>query len=80
VLGLLTKPDTSPKTGHPSALLFTIAIGIHTSSSWLNLIERWFRDLTQNRIRNDVFKSVAQLIDAIRRSVDHHDANQTSFV
>lgn len=53
---------------------------IPTSSSWLNVIERWFRDLTQNRIRKGVFKSVAQLVDAIRHYVDHHNANPTSFV
>ena len=53
---------------------------IPTSSSWLNVIERWFRDLTHNQIRNGVFQSVAQLVDAIRRYVDHHNANPTSFV
>jgi len=53
---------------------------IPTSSSWLNVIERWFRDLTHNRIRNGVFRSVAQLVDAIRRYVDHHNTNPTSFV
>jgi len=53
---------------------------IPTSSSWLIIIERWFRDLTHNRIRNGVFESVAQLVDAIRRHVDHHHANPTFFV
>jgi len=36
-----------------------------TSSSWLNLIERWFRELTDKRLRRDSFTSVDQLIDAI---------------
>ncbi|HAH47564.1 MAG TPA: hypothetical protein DCM07_22415 [Planctomycetaceae bacterium] len=36
-----------------------------TSSLWLNVIERWFRDITQDRIRNGVFKSVSQLEQAI---------------
>lgn len=53
---------------------------IPTSSSWLNVIERWFRDITQNRIRNGVFKSVEQLETAIREYVDHHNANPRSFV
>jgi transposase len=53
---------------------------IPTSSSWLNVIERWFRDITQNRIRNGVFKSVAQLEQAIRDYIDHHNANPKSFV
>lgn len=53
---------------------------IPTSSSWLNVIERWFRDITVNRIRNGVFKSVAQLEQAIRGYIDHHNANPKSFV
>jgi transposase len=53
---------------------------IPTSSSWLNVIERWFRDITQNRIRNGVFKSVEQLEQAIGQYVDHHNANPTTFV
>jgi transposase len=51
-----------------------------TSSSWLNIIERWFRDITHNRIRNGVFRSVPQLIQAIRDYIDHHNANPTTFV
>lgn len=51
-----------------------------TSSSWLNVIERWFRDLTHNRIRNGVFRSVAELEQAIRDYIDHHNANPKSFV
>jgi transposase len=51
-----------------------------TSSSWLNVIERWFRDLTQNRIRNGIFKSVAELKQAIRDYIEHHNANPKSFV
>lgn len=53
---------------------------IPTSSSWLNVIERWFRDITQNRIRNGVFKSVEQLQLAIKQYIDHHNANPKSFV
>jgi len=32
-----------------------------TSSSWLNLIERWFNELTQRRLRRGVFTSVSDL-------------------
>ncbi len=53
---------------------------IPTSSSWLNAIERWFRDITDRRIRRGVFKSVAQLEQAIREYIDHHNANPKSFV
>ena len=38
---------------------------IPTSSSWLNLVERWFRELTDKAIRRASFTSVAELIAAI---------------
>ena len=38
---------------------------IPTSSSWLNLIERWFREITDKRIRRAVFHSVPDLVAAI---------------
>jgi transposase len=51
-----------------------------TSSSWLNLIERWFRDITDRRIRRGVFKSVAQLEQAIDEYIKHHNANPQGLV
>ena len=36
-----------------------------TSSSWLNLVERWFRELTDKAIRRGVFRSVPDLVAAI---------------
>ena len=53
---------------------------IPTSSSWLNLIERWFRDLTDKRIRRGTFKSVPQLIEAITNYIAGHNDNPKSFV
>jgi transposase len=53
---------------------------IPTSSSWLNVIERWFRDITNDRIRNGVFRSVDELVRAILDYVDHHNADPHSFV
>ncbi len=50
-----------------------------TSSSWLNLIERWFREITDKRIRRGVFHNVKQLVDAIRAYVDEHNQNPKSF-
>jgi hypothetical protein len=47
-----------------------------TSSSWLHVIERWFRDITQNRIRNGVFHNVPQLIKAIHDYIDHHNTTR----
>jgi transposase len=46
---------------------------IPTSSSWLNLVERWFRDLTQQRIRRGVFHSVEQLETDIMDYIEHHN-------
>jgi transposase len=53
---------------------------IPTSSSWLNLIERWFRELTDKRIRRGTFKNVSQLIDAIMDFVNHHNTNPKLFI
>jgi transposase len=53
---------------------------IPTSSSWLNLVERWFREITDKRIRRGVFKSVAQLIEAIRADIEEHNSNPRPFV
>lgn len=50
-----------------------------TSSSWLNLIERWFRDLTQRQLRRGVFRSVAELESAITAYVEHHNASPHGF-
>ena len=43
---------------------------IPTSSSWLNLVERWFKELTDRRLRRGAFTSVANLIDAIETWVE----------
>ena len=51
-----------------------------TSGSWLNIVERWFRDITFNRIRNGVFRSAEQLEQAILDYIDHHNANPKTFV
>ena len=53
---------------------------IPTSASWLNLIERWFADLTARRIRRGVFHSVPELVQAINDYVHTHNHNPTPFV
>jgi transposase len=53
---------------------------IPTSSSWLNVIERWFRNITDQRIRRGVFRSVDQLEAAIQDYINHHNAYPKSFV
>ena len=53
---------------------------IPTSSSWLNVIERWFRDITCNRIRNGTFKSTEDLEEAINDYIADHNADPHRFV
>ena len=51
-----------------------------TSSSWLNLVERWFRDITTNRIRRGSFASVAVLIEAIEEYIAHNNEHPKPFI
>jgi transposase len=51
-----------------------------TSSSWLNLVERWFRDLTDKAIRRGIFPSVAALIAVIEDYLHVHNGNPKPFV
>ena len=51
-----------------------------TSSSWLNLIERWFKELTDKRLRRGAFTSVADLTDAITTWAQHWNANPKPFI
>lgn len=53
---------------------------IPTSSSWLNLVERWFREITDKRIRRGAFHSVRQLIDTIMDYMEQHNDNPKTFV
>ena len=50
------------------------------SLPWLNLVERWFREITDKRIRRGVFQSVERLIGAIRACIDEHNENLQPFV
>ena len=51
-----------------------------TSSSWLNLVERWFRDLTDKAIRRGVFPSVPALVAAINDYLAAHNADPKPFI
>jgi transposase len=50
-----------------------------TSSSWLNLVERWFREITDKRIRRGTFDNVKQLQQAITDYIDEHNENPKAF-
>ncbi|HEY8754514.1 MAG TPA: IS630 family transposase [Arthrobacter sp.] len=51
-----------------------------TSSSWLNLVERWFRELTDKALRRGVFHSVPDLIASIEKYLDVHNESPRPFV
>jgi transposase len=51
-----------------------------TSASWLNMVERFFRDLTANRVRRGVFRSVAELQDAIDAYIQQHNQQPKPFI
>jgi transposase len=51
-----------------------------TSSSWLNMVERFFRDLTEQRLRRGIFRDVEELIMAMGDYIDKHNDNPKPFV
>src|SRR3990172_3340580 len=51
-----------------------------TSASWLNMVERFFRDITTARLRRGVFRSVPELIKAIEEYIALHNKNPNPFV
>ena len=51
-----------------------------TSSSWLNLVERWFRELTEKRVRCGSFESVPELIAAIDEYLAVSNTDPKPFV
>lgn len=51
-----------------------------TSSSWLNMVERFFRDLTQHRLRRGVFRDVEELIMTIGAYIDRHNEQPKPFI
>jgi hypothetical protein len=53
---------------------------IPTSSSWLNIVERFFRDITTDRISRDSFGSVPELIEASDDYIDAHNEDPKPFI
>jgi transposase len=51
-----------------------------TSSSWLNQVERWFRDLTDKNLRRGIFASVPALIASIQTYIDTNNADPEPYV
>src|SRR5690606_24737739 len=51
-----------------------------TSVSWLNMVERFFRDITEQRLRRGVFTSVPELVAAIDEYIAHHNTHPKPFI
>ena len=51
-----------------------------TSASWLNMVERFFRDLTDKRIRRGIFRNVQEVIDVIDEYVFRHNDDPKPFI
>jgi transposase len=51
-----------------------------TSASWLNMVERFFRDLTQHRLRRGVFRDLEELMMAIGTYIDRHNESPKPFI
>ena len=50
-----------------------------TSASWLNMVERFFAEITRKRFRRGAFSSVAQLKSAIMEYLENHNADPKPF-
>jgi len=61
---------------HPRFVLHFIP----TSSSWVNMVERWFAEITSKRIRRGSFRNVKELIKAINSYIQSHNQNPRVFV
>ena len=51
-----------------------------TSASWMNMVERFFRDITTARLRRGVFTSVPELVTVIDEYIAHHNDNPKPFI
>jgi len=51
-----------------------------TYGSWINLVERWFAEITNKRIRRGIFRSVKELETAIREYIEVHNEDPKPFV
>lgn len=50
------------------------------SSSWLNMVVRWFRDITEKRLRRGTLNSVSSLVKAIDEYIENHNQNPKIFI
>ena len=74
-----TAPEVAQWLAHPRRARWHLHF-TPTPSSWSNLVERWFKHLTDRRLRRGIFTSVSNLIDAITSWVEHGNTNAQPFV
>ena len=72
-------PEVTKWLANPKRARWNLHL-IPTSSSWLNLVERWFKEITDRRTRRGPFSSVAALIDAIDTWVEHWNDDPKPFI
>lgn len=51
-----------------------------TSASWLNMVERFFRDLSEQQLVRGVFRSIPELIDTIDAYIEQHNRDPKPFI
>jgi transposase len=72
-------PEVSEWLEHPKRARWHLHF-TPTSSSWLNLVERWFKELTDRRLRRGAFSSVPALVDAIELWIEHWNDDPRPFI
>ena len=72
-------PEVQKWLAHPKRARWHLHF-IPTSSSWLNLVERWFKELTDRRLRRGTFTSIPALIEAIETYVEHWNDDPKPFM
>src|SRR6478672_4739944 len=91
-----TRSASAPKSHHPRGLTPTHThddvcqwldnhprFHLHftpTSSSWINLVERWFRALTDKALRRGIFQSVPDLVTSIQEYIDAHNNDPRPYL
>jgi transposase len=74
-----TGPEVTEWLTHPRRARWHLHF-TPTSSSWLNLVERWFKELTDQRLRRGTFTSVPALIDTITTWTGHRNQDPKPFL
>ena len=51
-----------------------------TSASWLNMVERFFRDLSEKQLKRGVFSNVKELQEAVITFIDQHNTSPAPYI